>query len=305
MEFSCSNEFEIPYIEIFSLMRNNIYNYHRDINSIKIDKTYIAKRKSLIALIYKISNRMNFKSKTFYLAVNYLDIIFSKQKDISYNYNLIAAACLITAFKFCENVPLKPTFKRFIYIFNEEMNSTDFIITKDDLFFYEIIICKMLDYKLNYFTAYDFNFFFFGNGILKSEHLKEINNSIEIGNTLIKNLLIKIYEKSKYYLNIIINNLICLKYDSLLISICIMEKSIDYILIKEFNREDSFNIDEIKRKNKKYFWEIMKDIYKIEYESLQDYQYLKIDCEKYKIFEDNFKVNEKYLKIILKLMNLI
>ena len=104
---------------------------------------------------------MNFKSKTFYLAVNYLDIIFSKQKDISYNYNLIAAACLITAFKFCENVPLKPTFKRFIYIFNEEMNSTDFIITKDDLFFYEIIICKMLDYKLNYFTAYDFNFFFF------------------------------------------------------------------------------------------------------------------------------------------------
>ena len=100
-------------------------------------------------------------------------------------------------------------------------------------------------------------FFFFGNGFLKSEHLKEINNSIEIGNTLIKNLLIKIYEKSKYYLNIIINNLICLKYNSLLISICIMEKSIDYILIKEFNREDSFNIDEIKRKNKKYFWEIM------------------------------------------------
>ena len=138
MEFSCSNEFEIPYIEIFSLMRNNIYNYHRDI--IKIDKTYINKRKTLIALIFKISNRMNFKSKTFYLAVNYLDIIFSKQKNISYNYNLIAAACLITAFKFCENVPLKPTFKRFINIFNEEMNSNDFIITKDDLFLYEIII---------------------------------------------------------------------------------------------------------------------------------------------------------------------
>ena len=35
-----------------------------------------------------------------------------------------------------------------------------------------------------------------------------------------------------------------------------MEKSIDYVLIKEFNREDSFNIDFIKQKNKKYFWEI-------------------------------------------------
>ena len=71
-----------------------------------------------------------------------------------------------------------------------------------------------------------------------------------------------------------------------------MEKSIDYILIKEFNREDSFNIDDIKRKNKKYFWEIMKDIYKIEYESLEDYQYLKLDCEKYKIFEDSFNTND-------------
>ena len=160
MEFSSSNEFEIPYIEMFSLMRKNIYNFHRDKNSIKLDKTYINQRKSLIALIYKISNRMNFKSKTFYQAVNYLDIIFSKQKNISYNYNLIAAACLITAFKFCENVPLKPTFKRFINLLNEEINSPDFAITKDDLFLYEIIICKILDYKLNYFTIYDFNFFF-------------------------------------------------------------------------------------------------------------------------------------------------
>jgi hypothetical protein len=65
-----------------------------------------------------------------------------------------------------------------------------------------------------------------------------------------------------------------------------MEKSIDYVLIKEFNREDSFNIDFIKQKNKKYFWEIMKEFYNIECESSQDYQYLKLDCEKYKIFEE-------------------
>lgn len=287
MELSNSNDIEIPPIEIFTLMRKNIYNYHRDKNSINIDKSYTVQRKALISLIYKISNKMYFKSKTFYQAVNYLDIIFSKQKNISYNYNFIAAACLITASKFCENVPLKPTFQRFINLFNNETNKNENKITKEDLFLYEIIICKIIDYKLNYFTIYDFNFFFFGNGILKSEHLKEINNSLEIGNSLIKNLLMKIYEKSKQYLNIIINNLICLKYHSLLISICIMEKSIDYVLIKEYKREDSFNIDDIKRKNKKYFWEIMKEFYKIEYESLEDYQYLKLDCEKYKIFDDN------------------
>ena len=293
MKNESSNEIEIEPIEIFSLMRKNIYNYHRDKNSINIDKTYIILRKSLIALLNKISNQMNFKTRTFYQAVNYLDIIFSKQKNITHNYYLLSAGCLMISSKFCENVPLKPTFQRFIKFANEEIKNNEFKITKEDLFLYEIIICKILDYKLNYFNIYDFNFFFFGNGILKFEHLKDINNFVEISNEAKRNILIKIYERSKYYLNNIINNLICIKYSSLLISICIMEKSIDYVLIKEFNREDSFNKDEIKRKNKKYFWEIMKNFYKIEYESLEDYQYLKLDCEKYKIFEDNYSDNKK------------
>ena len=286
MEFSNSKKIELPQNEIFSLMKTNIYKYHRDKNSININKSYILQRKSLIDLIHKISTRMNYKSRTFYLAVNYLDIIFNKQKDIKYNYNLLAAACLIISSKFCENVPLKPTFKRFINLYNEEINNNELQGTKEDLFLYEIFVCKSLDYKLNYFTIYDFNFFFFGNGILKFEHLKEINNSIKIDNAFKRNILIKIYERSKLYLNNIINNSICMRYNSLLISICIMEKSIDYVLIKEFNREDSFNIDFIKQKNKKYFWEIMKEFYNIECESSQDYQYLKLDCEKYKIFEE-------------------
>ena len=286
MEFSNLKKIELPSKEIFSLMKTNIYKYHRDKNSININKSYILQRKSLIDLIHKISMRMNYKSRTFYLAVNYLDIIFSKQKNIIYNYNLLAAACLITSSKFCENVPLKPTFKHFLELYNEEINNNEIKATKDDLFLYEIIICKILDYKLNYFTIYDFNFFFFGNGILKFEHLKEINNSIKIDNAFKRNILIKIYERSKLYLNNIINNSICMRYNSLLISICIMEKSIDYVLIKEFNREDSFNIDFIKQKNKKYFWEIMKEFYNIDCESSQDYQYLKLDWEKFKLFEE-------------------
>ena len=284
MEFYGSCEIEIPPIEIFSLMKNNIYNSRRDKNI--INKAYIVQRKTLITLMNKVSNKMNFKSKTFFLAVNYLDIVFSKQKNISYNYYILAAACLIIASKFSENVQLKPTFKRFIDFFNNEINNN--IITKDDLFLYEIIICKILEYKLNYFTIYDFNHFFFGNGILKTEHLKEINNSVKLEDSQIKSILIKLYEKSKYYLNNIINNLICLKYNSLLISICIMEKSIDNVLVKEFKREDNFNIVDIKKKNKKYFWQIMKETYKIEdVETSEYYQYLKFDCEKYKIFEDN------------------
>ena len=190
MEFSNLKEIELPPNEIFSLMKTNIYNYHRDKNN--IDKTYIIQRKSLIDLISKISTRMNFKSRTFYQAVNYLDIIFSEQKNINYNYNLLAAACLITSSKFCENVPLKPTFNRFIDIVNEEINNNESKVTKDDLFLYEIIICKILNYKLNYFTIYDFDFFFIGNGILKFEHLKEINNSIKLDKTFKRSILIKI-----------------------------------------------------------------------------------------------------------------
>ena len=135
MEFSNLKKNELPPKEIFSLMKTNIYKYHRDKNSININKSYILQRKS---------------------SVNYLDIIFSKQKNIIYNYNLLAAACLITSSKFCENVPLKPTFKHFLELYNEEINNNEIKATKDDLFLYEIIICKILDYKLNYFTIYDF-----------------------------------------------------------------------------------------------------------------------------------------------------
>ena len=292
MEFDKAHRNEIPAIDIFLLMKENIYNYQKDKNVINIDKIYIAQRKTLIYLIKKISLRMNFKSRTFYEAVNYLDIIFNKQKEIKYNYILLAAACLITASKFLEIIPRKPTFHHFINIANEIINNNEFKISKEDLFLHEIIICKILDYKLNYFTIYDFNFFFFGNGMLKIEHLIQISNLAKIDDSLKRKILIKIYERSRLYLNNIINNLICINYNCLLISIYIMEKSIDYVLIKEFNRGDSFNIDEIKVKNKKYFREIMKEFYKIDFESSKDYQYLKLDCEKYKIFEDNNNVND-------------
>lgn len=45
----------------------------------------------------------------------------------------------------------------------------------NDLMITEVIVLKMLNYKLNYFTIYDFNSFFFGHGILKIEQLKDIS----------------------------------------------------------------------------------------------------------------------------------
>ena len=307
MEVISLYEMEVSPLDILNLMKNNIYN-HEEQTIVNIDKTYTYQRKFLISLIHKISNKMGFKSQTFFLAVNYLDIIFIKSKEVLYNYNLLAVGCLIIASKFSENVPLRPIFKYFVHLYNNEIKDQNYIITKDDLFKYEIIICKILNYKLNFYTIYDFNFFFFGNGIIKIEQLKEINydiSSINIENyntssninisSKIKKILIKIYEKSRHYLDTIIETLICLKYNSLLISIYIMEKSIDYVLLKEYNLkngENSIDIEVIQYNNREYFKQIMKDFYKINFESLPEYKNLKIECEKYKLFDDTYYNNK-------------
>ena len=304
MEVISLYEMEVSPIEILSIMKENIYKYYQRLPIINIDKSYILQRKSLISLIHKISNKMGFKSQTYFLAVNYLDIIFSQNTDILYDYNLLAVGCLIIASKYCENVPLRPIFKYFVSLYNNEIKDEKYKITKDDLFKYEIIICKILNYKLNYYTIYDFNFFFFGNGVIKMEQLKEIsydtstinteenNSSSNISNSSqIKRILIKIYERSRHYLDKIIENLICLKYNSLLISICIMEKSIDFVLLNEFNLKNSDNSidnDEISSNNKEYFKQIMKDFYKLDFDSLIEYQDLKTECENYKLFEDMY-----------------
>ena len=306
MEVISLYEMEVSPLDILNVMKDNIYDINENQNIINNNKTYIIKRKSLISLIYKISNKMGFKSQTFFLAVNYMDIIFTKEPNqFQYNYNILAVACLIVASKYCENVPLRPIFKHYIILYNNEIKDNNHKINKDILFKYEIIICKMLNYKLNYFTIYDFNFFFFGSGIIKIEQLKEIvqdisytnneskHSSTNVNSSIhIKKILIKIYEKSRHYLDAIIENLICLEYNSFLISIYIMEKSVDYVLLKEFNHfhgEDSIDIKSCKYKNKKYFKQIMRDFYKIDYESLPEYENLKSYFQNYKLFDNIYK----------------
>ena len=80
MEVISLYEMEVSPIEILTLMKNNIYDHYEEQTIMNVHKTYTLQRKTLISLIYKISNKMGFKSQTFFLAVNYLDIIFSKKK---------------------------------------------------------------------------------------------------------------------------------------------------------------------------------------------------------------------------------
>ena len=159
----------------------------------------------------------------------------------------------------------------------------------------------MLNYKLNYFIIYDFNSFFFGHGILKIEQLADITEDFDskldeenrelnyINPEMVKRILEKIYKKSRYYLDNVVKNKICLKYNSFLLSIYIMNKSVEYVILKENkNLSTEKNIEKyyiekkqeiLRRKTSKCFKDIMKDIYKIDLDNIEEYQYLINDDE--------------------------
>ena len=114
MEVISLYEMEIPSDEVLYLMKNNIYNHYEKRTFINIDKNYTSQRVTLISLIYKITSKMGFKSQTFFMAINYLDIIFSKHKNFSYNYTLLSLACIIVASKYSGKVSIRPLFKYYI-----------------------------------------------------------------------------------------------------------------------------------------------------------------------------------------------
>ena len=303
MEGNHLYEPEISPKDIIKIMKNNIYkNYFRN-NYHLISSDYLLSRSSLFSLIRKISDKMGFKSQTYFLSIYYLDILFSKNKKIDCNFKTLGLACLLLSAKFVENESRFPNLSNFIRTYNNNVGYKD-IISVSDLFYSEVLACKMLEYKLNYYSVYDFDSFFFGHGIVKINQLKELNNGkytnlnnnnfeINSSNSLyIKNILEKIYRKSRQYLEIIVNNShICLKYNSLLISIFIMKKSVEEILFEEqrINKYDLLEKEKFINKTSKYFKEIMNEIYEIDYESIISYTELTADKDIIKIFQEERK----------------
>ena len=308
---------EISPKQIFKEMKLNIYNDFSISSFSSISKTYLYSRRSLFKILHAITNAMSFKSQTFFLCTHYLDIIYSSKKQINMNANLLGLASLCLSAKYCENDPIVPHLQYFIKVYNVIIGYKS-VFTMNDLKLAEIFALKSLDYKLNYYTAYDFNSFLFGHGILKLEQLREIGlvtkneryyknkrNDFIINQTnslIIKNLLEKIYRKSRYYLDIIINKTkVCFKYNALFISIYVMKKSVIEILAIEHK----IHLGEIKvqvefeKKNSKFFKEIMLDFYQIEYESNEQYQQLINDEEILEIFGKKQKKELNATKIII------
>ena len=219
MELNTLYKYELSPKEIFISMRENLYDFPPNLTS--IDNKYLNTRTKLIQLLRKISSKMYFKSQTYFLSIYYLDILFTdnKFKKIDLNYNIIALVCLLLAAKFCENDPIVPELKYFTKIYNKQIGKKN-AISVSDLFYYEVMIIKLLNHKLNYYTIYDFNYFFFQNNILTEEQIKNIDSNYNINNNYLINnnitnnkissKLKKVYEKiyrlSRIYSDIFLEN---------------------------------------------------------------------------------------------------
>ena len=283
---------EIPSKIIFEQMKKYSYNFFKKNKKININskiKGYFQRRNSIIYLIKRISDKLCFKSQTFFLSLYYLDIIKLECIDKSENNSLfnnmasLALSCLVIAAKYCENDPNVPQLTFFIKVYNSVVDIRyQNTIALSDLIYNEIKICKILKYQLHYYTIYDYNSFLFGHGILKLEQIKEIKDNSDNNipfSIYAKKILEKIYRKSRIYLDIIINKKVCMKYSSLLLSIYIMQKSVESVIINESTISRNIEKHEFKNRSYKYFKEIMHGFYEINYDSMEEYQLMKKEIE--------------------------
>ena len=319
MELNSFYKTELPPKEIFNSMRENIFDFST--NQIPINSRYLNLRSQLLNILRQISSKMCFKSQTYFLSIYYLDILSSNNKNKKYdlNYNVMALACLLLSAKNCENDPIVPSLKYFTKIYNKIIGNKS-IISVSDLFYAEVMAIKLLNHKLNYYTIYDFNSFFFGHNLLTEEQLKTIDNNFDInnnkyifngnnkylikdkGSVKVKKVYEKIYRLARYYLDIIIENQLCIKYSSLLLSIFILKKSIQIILLHD--KYNNHNIDYISKerfiiKNNNYFNRIIKGYYKFDYEKDPEYQKLINEPDIKQLFNDfnNDEYNPNYYNI--------
>ena len=301
MELNSFYKTELSPKDIFNSMQKNIFDFSPNLTS--INSKYLNIRSILLNLLRQISTKMCFKSQTYFLSIYYLDILFTTNKNQKFdlNYNTLALACLLLSAKNCENDPIVPELKYFTKIYNKIIGNRN-AISVSDLFYSEVMTIKLLNHKLNFYTIYDFNSFFFNNNILTEEQLKDIDNNFEPENNYsfynndnislkIKKVYEKIYRLSRHYLDMLLVNSLSIKYSSLLLSIIIMKKSIEYILLeekcKEYNGLDNITIEKFIIKTNNYFNRVIKGYYEYDYENVPEYQKLINEYDIIQLFNQN------------------
>ena len=244
-----------------------LYNsYNSNSKNVKC-KIYFENRREIKNLLKNMNTCLDNNSSTYFLALLYSDLIFHNYslKEI-FNDNqiisryssssasrevfpikqclLISVCCLIVASKFNEKDPHVPDLNSFIRIYNQN-SKFYYIFSVDELRETEVVILKLLKYKLNIYSLYQFITFFFANGILFEENLRG-DTAMKKYKYSQKKILEKIYVKSREILDIIIDDYD--KYfmlfnckDNYITAVEILLWSIEYTLdIKIFDEENYF-----------------------------------------------------------------
>jgi hypothetical protein len=223
-------------------------------NSIKIfnnfNRDYESKREELIDFLYRTYKYLKLSDFTFFSTIPILDKLFigNKESFSIENLNEIAIAALYLSSKFNEiNIPKKKDILDSYYILNNKNYTNKFI----DL--YEILILKILDYKLNYTSVYDYiMFFFFNNYQIFFYHYlsNKLFNKEKILNLIKENLLKFI---KKFY-----------KFNSLFLDIYLIKLSFQILYHNECNFVEYIEkILKINIKNSEEFYLINKNLMKL------------------------------------------
>ena len=269
---------------------DEIYDFNEEpqkINyNIQRNKIYFSRRKELQNLITSINNYINYSSQSLFLAFYYMDLIFTNEDleklfyshftkneyisshDIQMkNYALLSVACLMLSYKYNENNPQIPTlssFAKLLFYFSKKT----FSFTLNEISTAEVVVVKLLRYKLNYYTIYHFFVFFFTHGFLLKKTLLRSNLCSVFQE---KKILEKIYIQAREILDWIIESEEYYNYyfgkDNYLIAVEVLFWTTEFILnIKISDEENIFklifgvNISEI---NHRQIVEIIENLYSI------------------------------------------
>jgi len=186
------------------------------------NKLYFSRRKELKNLMKSINSHLDNNSQSYFLTLYYMDLIFTNPNlesvffshfntwtnyttynDIQMNnYVLLSLACLVVASKFNENDPHIPTMSSFIRLLYE-YSKKKYIYNLQSLFLAELVVVKLLKYKLNYYTIYHHLIFFFTHGVVFKKTIEKSILSKKYSETKI---LEKIYILSRELLDVIIDS---------------------------------------------------------------------------------------------------
>ena len=124
---------------------------------------YHEKRKRFVEYLKTLIIEMNFKTKTFFLAVKYLDTIMYSQNLNSFfmkDLDNLLVSIIVIASKYNENDPMFPRLEKFVKVVGK------YNVNLDSLVKSEIEALYLLGYVLNNPTIYDFLEVFGLKGIL-------------------------------------------------------------------------------------------------------------------------------------------